>query len=87
MAVDFSDKTVKEFQSARLKEKAAPKSVNEEVGFLLRTGRRHSPELRRQKGLKLAARAQVGKAFIRWLDKDDVRGQKRFIERLFGLAA
>jgi hypothetical protein len=43
--------------------------------------------LRRQKGLKLAARAQVGKAFIRWLDKDDVRGQKRFIERLFGLAA
>ena len=29
----------------------------------------------------------IRKGQIRWLDKDDVRGQKRFIERLFGLAA
>jgi hypothetical protein len=28
----------------------------------------------------------IRKGQIRWLDKDDVRGQKRFIERLFGLA-
>ena len=29
----------------------------------------------------------IRKGQIRWLNKDDVRGQKRFIERLFGLAA
>jgi IS6 family transposase len=29
----------------------------------------------------------IRKGQIRWLDKDDVRGPKRFIERLFGLAA
>src|SRR5579872_4697500 len=67
MAVDVSDKTVKEFQSARLKEKAAPKSINEEVGFLLRLlgeqGDGIRAKLRRQKALKLAVRTQVGKAF------------------------
>lgn len=67
MAVDVSDKTVKEFQSARLKEKAAPKSINEEVGFLLRLlgeqGDSIRAKLRRQKALKLAVRTQVGKAY------------------------
>src|SRR5215469_8892021 len=36
MAVEITEKTVKDYQTARLKEKAAPKSINEEVGFLLR---------------------------------------------------
>ena len=36
MVVDISDVSAKEYQTARLKEKASPKSINEEVGFLLR---------------------------------------------------
>jgi hypothetical protein len=36
MAVEITEKTVKDYQTARLKEKAAPKTINEEVGFLLR---------------------------------------------------
>ena len=36
MLVDLNEQTVKEFQDKRLGEKAAPKTINEEVGFLLR---------------------------------------------------
>src|ERR1035437_2634586 len=36
MVADVGDTPVKDYQTARLKEKAAPKSINEEVGFLLR---------------------------------------------------
>ncbi len=36
MSVDVNDAAVKDYQTARLSEKASPKSVNEEVGFLLR---------------------------------------------------
>ena len=67
MAVDVTDKTVKTYQTARLKEKAAPKTINEEVGFLLRllgdAGEPIRARLRRQKALKLATREQVGKAY------------------------
>lgn len=67
MAVDATDKTVKAYQTARLKEKAAPKTINEEVGFLLRllgeAGEPIRARLRRQKALKLAIREQVGKAY------------------------
>jgi integrase len=67
MAVDVTDKTVMNYQAARLKEKAAPKTINEEVGFLLRLmgegGEPIRARLRRQKNLKLAIRNQVGKAF------------------------
>ncbi|MGA2117322.1 MAG: tyrosine-type recombinase/integrase [Bryobacteraceae bacterium] len=67
MAVDVTDKTVKTYQTARLKEKAAPKTINEEVGFLLRllgeAGEPIRARLRRQKSLKLAIREQVGKAY------------------------
>ena len=67
MAVDVTDKTVKTYQTARLKEKAAPKTINEEVGFLLRllgeAGEPIRARLRRQKALKLAIRQQVGKAY------------------------
>jgi integrase len=67
MAVDVTDKTVKHYQTVRLKEKAAPKTINEEVGFLLRLlgigGDAIRARLRRQKTLKLAVRHQVGKAY------------------------
>ena len=67
MVVDITDKTVREYQTARLKERAAPKSINEEVGFLLRllgeAGDVVRMRLRRQKALKLAVGRQVGKAY------------------------
>src|SRR5579863_1240520 len=67
IVVDITDKTVTEYQTARLKEGAAPKTINEEVGFLLRLlGESGDPiraRLRRQKMLKLAVRRQVGKAY------------------------
>ncbi|HXJ44922.1 MAG TPA: site-specific integrase [Bryobacteraceae bacterium] len=67
MMVDVTDKTVREYQTARLKEGAAPKSINEEVGFLLRllgeAGDVVRMRLRRQKALKLAVGKQVGKAY------------------------
>src|SRR6266851_5076775 len=36
MAVDVNEKSVEEYQNLRLEEEAAPKSINEEIGFLLR---------------------------------------------------
>ena len=36
MVVDVTDRTVKHYQNLRLREKASPKTINEEVGFLLR---------------------------------------------------
>jgi integrase len=67
MAIDVTDKTVKAYQTTRLQEGAAPKSVNEEVGFLLRllgeAGDGVRARLRRQRALKLAVNHQVGKAY------------------------
>ena len=67
MAVDITDNALKEYQTVRLKESAAPKSINEEVGFLLRmlgeAGDGIRARLRRQKALKLAVHNQVGKAY------------------------
>ena len=67
MTVEVAEKTVKEYQSTRLREKAAPKTINEEVGFLLRLlgdrGDGIRARLRRQKALKLATGKQVGKAY------------------------
>jgi hypothetical protein len=36
MAVDISDQTVLKYQTDRLSEGATPKTINEEVGFILR---------------------------------------------------
>src|SRR5262249_32221713 len=67
MLVDVSEETVKEYQDARLREKTAPKSINEEVGFLLRLlgvpGDMLRVRLRKQKFLKLKTRSGVGKAY------------------------
>jgi hypothetical protein len=57
MLVDIDDAAVREYQDARLKEEAAPKTINEEVGFLLRLlkdrGELIRAQLKRQKCLKL----------------------------------
>ena len=67
MLVDLNEKTVKEFQDRRLEEKAAPKTINEEVGFLLRLlgemGDLLRVRLRKKRLLKLKVRNHVGKAY------------------------
>jgi integrase len=67
MPVDVNEETVKEYQDARLREKTAPKSINEEIGFLLRLigvpGDILRVRLRKQKLLKLKTRSNVGKAY------------------------
>ena len=64
MIVDASERTVKAYQSARQREKAAPKTINEEVGFLLRLlgdrGDEIRGKLRRDRSLKLKLSRQVG---------------------------
>ena len=67
LLVDISAETVKQYQTSRRKEKAAPKTVNEEVGFLLRLlGERGDAirvKLKRAKALKLKTGPAIGKAF------------------------
>ncbi len=67
MAVDITDTAVKDYQTKRLKEKAAPKSINDEVGALLRLlgeqGDFIRAKLRRARALKLTVRTQVARAF------------------------
>ena len=67
LLVDFSEDTIKAYQSARLTEGAAPKTVNEEVGVLLRLlgdpGEAIRAKMRRRKTLKLAVSNNIGKAF------------------------
>jgi integrase len=67
LIVDVSPDTVRQYQSARLREKASPKSVNEEVGFLLRVlaerGDAIRAVLRRDRNLKLRVPPSPGKAF------------------------
>ena len=65
--VDFNETAIIQYQNARLSESAAPKSVNEEVGFLLRIlddpGDLLRIRLRKRKMLKLKVRQKVGKAY------------------------
>ena len=65
--IDVSDDTVKQYQSLRLKEGAAPKSINEEVGFLLRLlnerGDAIRYKMRRGKTLRLKVPPSIGKAY------------------------
>jgi hypothetical protein len=67
LAISFNEQTVRDYQTARLKEKASAKSINEEVGFLLRLLAERGDEvrgkLRRQRGLKLKVSNGIGKAF------------------------
>jgi integrase len=67
MVVDVTEKTIVDYQSSRLREGAAPKTINEEIGFLLRilsdTGDALRVRLRRKKQLKLRAQSQIGRAY------------------------
>jgi integrase len=67
MLVDVNEQTVKHYQDARLRENTAPKSINEEVGFLLRlmdtAGDVLRARLRKKSLLKLKTRARIAKAF------------------------
>ncbi len=67
MLVDINEQVVREFQDKRLEEGAAPKTINEEVGSLLRVlgdpGDILRLRLRKKKLLKLKVRARVGKAY------------------------
>jgi integrase len=68
MPVDVSDKTVTKYQIDRIKENAAPKTINEEVGFFLRllplthAGALRA-QLKQQKNLKLKLTTRIGKAY------------------------
>jgi integrase len=67
LMVAVSDATVKAYQTARLKETASPKSINEEAGFLLRMlgeqGDFIRAKMRRLHTLKLAVHGDVARAF------------------------
>jgi integrase len=68
MIVDINEAIVLRYQEDRLREKAAPKSINEEVRFLLKMLGNPSGDLIRgllkeKKMLKLAVEKDVGKAF------------------------
>jgi integrase len=67
MVVDVAETAVKDYQTARLKEKAAAKSINEEVGFLLRMlgdqGDAIRVRLKRQNALKLSVGRRISRAF------------------------
>ncbi|MGI9071912.1 MAG: tyrosine-type recombinase/integrase [Bryobacteraceae bacterium] len=68
MAVDISDKTILKYQTDRLTEGAAPKTINDEVGFLLRLlnvaqAGAIRAQLKQQKKLKLKSDSRVGKAY------------------------
>jgi integrase len=67
MVVDLTEKAVTEYQTARLREIAAPKTINEEVGFLLRllgdAGDIIRVRLRRRKSLKLKVARGPGRAY------------------------
>jgi integrase len=67
MVVDIDERSVTEYQDTRLREKAAPKSVNEEVGFLLRLlgdrGTIIRNRLKKEKTLKLKVPKSKAKAY------------------------
>ena len=67
MIVDVNEEAIKEYQETRLREKTAPKSINEEVGFLLRmmdiAGDMLRARLRKRRLLKLKTGTPIGKAF------------------------
>ena len=67
LIVDIDETAILKYQEDRLREKAAPKSINEEVRFLLKmlgdSGEVIWAHLRKRKQLKLAVRKRIGKAF------------------------
>jgi hypothetical protein len=74
LVVDITEAAVLRYQEDRLREKAAPKSINEEVRFLLKmlgdSGEVIRAHLRDSKQLKLAVGKHIWKAF----DIDETAG-------------
>jgi integrase len=64
---DITDSSVLHYQEDRLREKASPKSINEEVRFLLKMlgdpGELIRAQLKKTKQLKLTVHKRIGKAF------------------------
>ena len=92
MMVDFNEAVVIKYQNDRLDEGTAPKTINEEVGFLLRIlgepGDIIRARLRKKKMLKLKVRKHIGKAYlnagmrdaeIKSLSWEQINFQKRFL--------
>lgn len=69
LAVDIDAASVLGYQETRLRERASPKSINEEVRFLLKMlgdpGEIVRAQLRKKHQLKLPVRQQIGKAYDR----------------------
>jgi len=67
MVVEIGESTVKDYQSDRLRERAAPKTINDEIGFLLRlladAGDVLRVRLRKGKLLRLEVPRTGGKAY------------------------
>lgn len=67
LIVDIDESSVLRYQESRLRESAAPKSINEEVRFLLKmlgdSGEIIRARLRKSKQLKLPVQNGIGKAF------------------------
>jgi integrase len=67
LVADITDTSVLHYQEDRLREKAAPKSINEEVRFLLKMlgdpGEVIRAHLKKTKQLKLTVHKNIGKAF------------------------
>jgi integrase len=67
MVVDINERTVRDYQDERLKEGAAPKTINEEVGVLLRImgerGELIRARLKKDKLLKLKVPKHAAKVF------------------------
>jgi integrase len=67
LAVDVDAECVLRYQEDRLREGAAPKSINEEVRFLLKMlgdpGEIIRAQLRKKRQLKLPVQTKIGKAF------------------------
>jgi integrase len=99
MAVDVTDRAVVKYQMDRLREQAAPKTINDEVGFLLRVlpvaqAGAIRAQLRIQKQLKLKSGKRVGKAYSPEQKADLIqaahqapRSKAVYLATMFGLHA
>ncbi len=81
MLFDFNEAAVIQYQNARLGERAAPKSINEEMGFLLRILGDHGDLIRirlrkRKNAQKLKVRQAVGRAYTQ-AEKDRMLSEAR----------
>jgi len=81
LLVDIDESVVLKYQTDRLKEAAAPKSINEEVRFLLtligEAGDLIRVRLHKKKKLKLRVRRKIGKAY----EPDEIRTMQQFSRR------